>query len=376
MKIIHTSDWHFGMPVGTGSYEACQSYFLQQLYDLIRREGIGAVICAGDVFDSSVTNAQAIALFNNAARMLCGELGVRFIVIAGNHDGAERLAAHSELLAGAGLHIAGRLKKENTPVLLDGGTVAVYSIPFFNREEVTALYPEEKDRIRSMETAMEVVCDSIRAGMDPERVNILVSHALAVNAEISESDRSARVGFATAISKDVFRGFDYVALGHIHKHQVIASHVRYSGAPMAYSFGSEESQEKGVVVLDTETKQQRFVPMAPLRGRRTVKGTLEEILAREDLKNDYLRLYITDRYAGLELQVKLREKFPYLLEVYGKGLTEEAGVSGLSLEELASLDETDIMEKFMGEHFDYSPTAQQRDLFQAVLAWSREEETQ
>ena len=374
MKIIHTSDWHFGMPVGTGSYRECQEYFLQQLYDLIRTEEAEAVICAGDIYDSSVTNAEAIGLFNEAARMLCAELGVQFIVIAGNHDGAARLSAHSDLLRGAGLHISGRLKKEVDPVLLDGGKVAVYPIPFFNREEVTALYPEEKERIRSVETAMEVVCDKIRENMDKTRVNLLVSHSLIVDAEISESDRSARVGFATAISKDVFHGFDYVALGHIHKPQCIAPHVRYSGAPMAYSFGSEEAQEKGVVIYDTQLKTERFVPLKPMRSRRTVKGTLEEILAMEDIAEDYLRLYVTDRYAGLELQAQLRQRFPYLLEVYGKGLTEEQSLSSLSLEELGRLDETDIMEKFLGEHFDYSPNEDQLALFRDVLAWSREED--
>lgn len=374
MKIIHTSDWHFGMPLGTGSYRSCQIHFLEQLYNLIRTEQVGAVICAGDIFDSSVSNAEAIGLFNDAARTVCAQLGIPFVVIAGNHDGASRLSAHSELLSGAGLHISGRLKGEIIPVLLDGGKVAVYPIPFFNREEVTALYPEEKERIRSVETAMEVVCDKIRETMDANRVNIVVSHALIVDAEISESDRSARVGFATAISKEVFRGFDYVALGHIHKPQILAPQVRYSGAPMAYSFGSEERQERGVVLFDTETKQQRFVPMKPLRGRKTVKGTLEEILAMEDLESDYLRLYVTDRYAGLELQAQLREKYPYLLEVYGKGLTEENSLSSLSLEELGQLDEMDIMEKFLGEHFDYSPGEAQLELFRDVLAWSREEE--
>lgn len=373
MKIIHTSDWHFGMPVGTGSYRECQAHFLAQLYDLIRTEQVEAVLCAGDVFDSSVANAEAISLFNDAARMLCAALGVQFIVIAGNHDGAARLSAHSELLSGAGLHIFGRLKKEIDPVLLDGGKLAVYPIPFFNREEVSALYPEEKGRIRSTETAMEVLCDKIRLQMDPARVNLVMSHSLIVDAEISESDRSARVGFATAVSKDVFRGFDYVALGHIHKPQCIAPHVRYSGAPIAYSFGSEESQEKGVVLFDTDTLEQRFIPMKPLRGRKTVRGTLDEILAMEDSR-DYLRLYVTDRYAGLALQAQLREKFPYLLEVYGKGLQEADTLSGLSLEELGRLDETAIMEKFLAEHFDYSPNDEQLALFREVLAWSREEE--
>ena len=43
MKLIHTSDWHFGMGVGTGNYEEDQRFFLQQLYDLIRKEQVEAV---------------------------------------------------------------------------------------------------------------------------------------------------------------------------------------------------------------------------------------------------------------------------------------------------------------------------------------------
>ncbi len=373
MKILHTSDWHFGMGLGTGSYAEDQRYFLEQLYDLIRRERVEAVLLAGDVYDSSVVNAEAIGIYNEAVTRLCMDLEVKLIVIAGNHDSAARLASCRELLKGAGLYVTGRLDREMEPVLLDGGKVAVYPLPFFNREEVTALYPARRQEIRSQETAAMVVCDEIRSRMDPERRNILVSHALVVNAELSESDRSARVGFATAVSKDVFHGFDYVALGHIHKPQVIAPHIRYSGSPLKYSFGSEESQEKGVVLIDTDTMNQQFVPLAPLRDRRSIAGTYEEILAREDAAGDYLRLRVTDRYAGLELLASLREKFPYLLELCGKGLEAGEQGSSLSVEALQSLDEMDIMEKFMAENFSYSPTQAQIALFRDVLSWSREE---
>lgn len=374
MKLIHTSDWHFGMGLGTGSYAEDQRYFLQQLYDLIQKEQVGAVLLSGDVYDSSVTNAEAIGLYNEAVTKLCLELGVTLIVIAGNHDSAARLASCRELLKAAGLYVTGRLERDIQPVLLDGGKAAVYSLPFFGRDEVAALFPEKKGEIRSQETAMLAVCDHIRENMDKSRRNIVLSHSLIVNAEISESDRSARVGFATAVSKDVFDGFDYVALGHIHKPQVIAPHIRYCGSPLKYSFGSEEKQEKGVVLIDTDTMEQRFVPLAPLRERRSVEGTYEELIAREDIREDYLRLYVTDRYAGLELIAELREKFPYLLEVYGKGLTETEGLSALSVEQLQTMDEEDIMEKFMAENFAYTPTPEQQELFRQVLDWSREED--
>lgn len=374
MKLIHTSDWHFGMGVGTGNYEEDQRFFLSQLYDLIRREQVEAVLLSGDVYDSSVTNAQAIELYNEAITTLCQELGVKLFVIAGNHDSAARLASCRALLKGAGMYVTGRLERSVEPVLLDGGKVAVYSLPFFSKDEVLSLFPEKREEICSMETAMLAVCDHIRSTMDPGRKNIVLSHSLIVNAELSESDRSARVGFATAVSKEVFRDFDYVALGHIHKPQVIAPHIRYSGSPLKYSFGAEETQEKGVVLLDTDSMEQRFVPLIPLRDRKTLEGTYDELVARQDIREEYLRLYVTDRYAGMELLSDLRERFPYLLEVYGMGIAETQSLSALSVEELQTLREENIMEKFMAENFGYTPTSEQQKLFLDVLAWSAEED--
>lgn len=374
MKLIHTSDWHLGMPLGTGSYAEDQRYFLQQLYDLIQKEQVGAVLLSGDVYDSSVANAEAISLYNEAVTKICLELHCPMIVIAGNHDSAARLASCRELLKTSGLYVTGRLSRDLEPVTLDGGKVAVYSLPFFGRDEVTALFPEKKEEIRSQETAMMVVCDKIRETMDKRKKNIVLSHALIVSAELSESDRSARVGFATAVSKGVFADFDYVALGHIHKPQIITDTVRYCGSPLKYSFGSEEIQEKGVVLIDTDTMEKAFVPLAPLRERRTVKGTLDEVTGRADIRNDYLKIHVTDRYAGLDLLTSLRERFPNLLELSGMSLSEGEGNSALSVEELERLDETDIMEKFMGENFGYSLTEDQRQLFLDVLAWSREED--
>ena len=375
MKLLHTSDWHFGMTLGTGSYAEDQRFFLDRLYRLIREEKIEALLLSGDIYDSSVVSAEAIGLYNEAMTKLCLELGVTVIAIAGNHDSAARLASCRELLKGAGLHITGKVERDPVPVLLDGGKVAVYSIPFFTRDEITALLPEKKDQIRNTETAMLAYCDHIRGQMDESRKNIILSHSLIVGSELSESDRSARVGFATAISKDVFQGFDYVALGHIHKPQAIENHIRYSGSPLKYSFGAEESQEKGVVVVDTDTMEIRFVPIALKRERRSVTGTFEELLAREDIREDYLRLYVTDQYAGLELVGQLREKFPHLLEVYGKSLTEEGELSVLTVEELEEMKEEDIMIRFLAENFSAEPTCEQLQLFRDVLEWSREEGT-
>lgn len=372
MRILHTSDWHLGMMAGTRSLEEDQRYFFQQLYELIEKESVDAVICAGDIYDSSIANADAIALYNEVTAMICGKLKKDMIVIAGNHDGAARLSVCHELLKEAGLHVSGRLTHTVEPIVL--GNAAIYPVPFFNKEEVGALYPEHKKELQSQEKAMQFVCDKIRENMDPSKYQILVSHSLIVNAELSESDRSARVGYATAVSKDVFEEFDYVALGHIHKPQALTEQIRYSGSPVKYSFGAEEKQVKTVILIDTETKEICPIELKELRGRRTVTGELEEILEMEEIANDYLRLKVTDRYAGLELLAQLRQRFPYLLELYGKNMDEQGEAGMLTPEELQTLDEMDIMKKFFMENFGYEPNQEQIDLFQDVLEWSEKEE--
>lgn len=371
MRILHTSDWHLGMPVGTGTLAGDQRFFLEQLYSIIEEEQADILLLAGDVYDSSVSNAEAISVYNEATTRICADMGKKMVVIAGNHDGAERLAACSELLKGAGLYVSGRLTREITPIL--AGNTAIYPLPFFNREEVIALFPEKSTEITSQEKAMKVVCDHIREEMDPSRFNIVVAHALIVSAELSESDRSARVGQASAVSKDVFEGFDYVALGHIHKPQMIDEHICYSGSPVKYSFGNEEGQQKGVVLIDTESSEIRTIPIQMLHDRKTVRGTYEEIIEREDLSEDYLRLYVSDRYAGLELLSALQQKFPYLLELYGKALEEGDGQTALTVGELQSLDEVDIMMRFCGENGGALPNEEQLSLFKEVLEWCEKE---
>lgn len=371
MKILHTSDWHLGMSVGTGTLADDQRFFLEQLYKIIEQEGIDVVLLAGDVYDSSVSNAEAISIYNEATTRICGDMGKKMVVIAGNHDGAERLAACNELLKEAGLYVTGRLTRECVPVIVED--VAIYPLPFFNKEEVIALFPEKSEEITSQEKAVKVVCDHIRNQMDLAKFNIVMAHALIVNAELSESDRSARVGQASAVSKDVFEGFDYVALGHIHKPQRISEKIRYSGSPVKYSFGNEENQEKGVLILDTETEEVKKVPIQMLHDRRTIKGTYEEILSKEDLAEEYLRVYVSDRYAGLELLYELQQKFPYLLELYGKSLEENEEQTALTVGELKTLDEVDIMKKFCAEIGGYLPDEDQLALFKEVLEWSEKE---
>ena len=378
MKLLHTSDWHIGMPIGNCHYLEDQLFFIDELIRVIREKRTDAVIVAGDVYDSGKVSGEAIEVWNQAATRVCLGCGIPMIVIAGNHDSADRLASCRELLKNSGLYLFGRLTNPVEPVELDGGKVAVWPLPFFQTDAVCAGWPEHRDEVRNQPQAAKVVLDSIRERMRRDRVNIVVSHAMVSNAELSDSDRSARIGGASAVPLSVFDGFDYVALGHIHKPQRMNDRVRYSGSPMAYSFGAEEAHEKGFVLFDTESGEQRFIPIRQLHPHRTASAAYAEIPdLQQELENCWLNLTVTDKPAGAELYSEMRERFPYLAFLRGKsaGTGEAAGT--ITGEDLMRMSDTDILKQFLAEtESPVEPTEQQLAWFERIMSAQDKEDLQ
>lgn len=346
MIFLHTSDWHLGATEGEYDLGADQRFFIDEICRIIQERQVDAVLLAGDVYDRSVASAAAIRLYDYAMDRICRELNKKVLTIAGNHDSAERLSSCGSLLEKAGLHICGAAQREPCVIFFDDAEV--FLLPWITEEKVKSLFPEEKDRIGSLTDAYRVVTDHMRERFSPNKKHIVVSHAFITNAETSTSDRAAEIGFATQVSADVFEGFDYVALGHIHKPQNVNGHIRYSGTPMPYSFGKEESQEKSVTLLDTETMTTEIIPLPLLHPRKTFTGTFEELCnprCPEEEKNGYVRLNVTDTAIGLELLAKLRSVYPHLLAVSGKVYEGDETTITLTMEELEQM-ETDPREVF------------------------------
>ncbi len=141
MRLLHTSDWHLGMMRSqTATYREDQQAFIDGICGVIARERVDAVLLSGDVYDTGVSRAEALGMFDAACRAICGELGCRLIVIAGNHDSGSRLAQHSALLARTGLYIAGSLTLPVNPISL-AEDVTVWPVPYFVREEAPRSSP-------------------------------------------------------------------------------------------------------------------------------------------------------------------------------------------------------------------------------------------
>jgi exonuclease SbcD len=257
----------------------------------------------------------------------------------------------------------------------------IYLLPWIDTARVKYEFPEKAEEITDTESAYRIVCDHIREQMNPSKRNILTAHAFIVNAETSVSDRSAEIGFASAVSASVFEGFDYVALGHIHKPQDITDSIRYSGTPMPYSFGKEEVQEKSVTIIDVYDMSRQILPLKLLHERKTLRGTYEELLkgdVPEVIRNGYLRIELTDRYMGAETMMALRQVYPNLLE--GKGLSYEGdgAKATITAEELkhASHDPVSIFRSFCADVAGMEPDEDQIKLFEEVVRLESGEELQ
>ena len=121
----------------------------------------------------------------------------------------------------------------------------------------------------------------------------------------------------------VFKDFDYVALGHIHRSQSCGSeYIRYCGTPLKYSF-SESKDTKSITVIDIKEKgdiKLDFIPLTPLRDMVELNGTYEELMLRSFYENttypdDYVHITLTDEDDILDVITRLRVVYKNIMKL-------------------------------------------------------------
>ncbi len=339
MRFLHTSDWHIGRQFHNVSLLDDQRHALEQIIRLVGERQVDAVIVAGDIYDRSVPAAPAVALLDETVNRICNELQVPMILIAGNHDGPERLAFGARQLSGAGLHVVGPLWQRPRPVVLKGrhGEVVFYPVPYADPATVRNLHELE---VASHNEAMAHLLALVRQDNLPGRPSVVIAHCFLAGGEVSESERPLSIGGADQVSPEHFKDFSYAALGHLHGPQYRgAEHIRYSGSPLKYSF-SEERQRKAVTLVELDASGKASIeqiPLQPLRDMRVIEGALDELLARgknDPHREDYLLVRLSDTHAILDVMNKLREVYPNVLHLERPGLMSRSERMELNRERL------------------------------------------
>lgn len=319
MKILHTSDWHLGRTLHGYSLIEDQAYMLEQLIDYIVQEKIELLIIAGDVYDKSLPNEEAVALFNHFISEVIGRLEIPTVIIAGNHDSNTRIHFGSELFASKHLYIVGECEKGYQKVAIEGSeTIDVYLIPYMEPAYVREIAGDET--IKRHDDAMRYLTGQIEKEKN-DRATLLVVHAFVAGGDLSDSERRlCAVGTAEMVGADCFKPFTYTALGHLHKPQAIGSeHIRYSGSLLKYSI-SEANQPKCFVkleIVDGKLTTLEEVSLKPKRDLKIVQGPIEAIVKAgaqlgEEERQDYVYAKIeskgTEDVVGL-----LKQIYPYTL---------------------------------------------------------------
>lgn len=356
MKLLHISDLHLGISVLGRSMREEQAQFIEFLAQTAREKDAAAVLISGDVYDRAIGSPEAIELYDNMLEKLCLDVGVKVCIIAGNHDGAERLSSLSSLLKRAGLHIVGRLTVPVPKVRIEknGEQADVFMLPYFNLDD--ARYALQNAELKSLAEAAERIIETV----EPEGgvPSVLMAHTFLRGGVTSKSDRAACVGGATMLGADLFCKVDYVALGHLHKPQDISTKARYCGTPLQYSF-SEEGQVKTITVLDTADMSREYVEIPCGRKFRTITGTLSQLMQGES--EDYVRICVTDCAQDALIFEQLKERYPNMLTMMGA--QEQAGSADITAEELGSLTNEDILAEFMKEAAGRPPSEREVSWF-------------
>ena len=334
MKLIHTADLHIGKSVCEHSMLDEQRHILAEILNAVETEKPEALLVAGDVYDKSVPSADAVAVLDDFLVKL-SKTGTKVFVLSGNHDSAERLAFGGRLMNDRGVYMSQVYCGSFVPVTLkDGlGEVDVWMLPFVRPATVRACLEsdEARDQVTDYTSAMRMAIAQMH--FTPGRRNVLLAHQFVTGAERSDSEEN--VGGLDNVDASVFEGFDYVALGHIHKPQNVAldaagtARVRYSGTPLKYSL-SEAKHKKSLTVIELGVKADaglselavREIPLMPKHDVREIRGTFAELVSpdfqRKQLADglkldDYVYVKLTDENDVPDAALKLRGIYPNLM---------------------------------------------------------------
>ena len=264
MKILHTADLHLGQIIYQ-NYDRSDEHqhFFQQLEDWCREEQPDALLVSGDIFDIQQPSASVKKAFTEYFVQLhraCPAMHI--IVVAGNHDSASRLQADNAIWKYADTTLIGMapsnelLKspdgwQDNYIVKLPAGFVI--ALPY--------MIGERRELLQSL---LDYVNEQNAAGLPV----VMMGH-LAVTGSDATGHGFEIGKIATQDISSLGQGYDYLALGHIHKPQTIGHPddalqeqvsypspvARYSGSALHVSCDETYPHTVSLVEIDRHAGQ-------------------------------------------------------------------------------------------------------------------------
>ncbi|SFL42555.1 exonuclease SbcCD subunit D [Pelosinus propionicus] len=351
MRFLHTSDWHLGRLFHGIHLTNDQAHVLDQFLALVRESKPDGIIIAGDIYDRAVPPIEAVELLNQVISQILVDYKVPTIMIAGNHDSAERLGFGSRLLSAQGLYVAGALTREIDPIILYDEHGPVYFAPLTYGEPAYVRERLSCPDVSNHEQAIEAMVQHVIRKIPNQARSVAIAHAFIAGSLESESERPLSIGGSSMVNGAVFRPFSYTALGHLHNSQQAGDpSIRYSGSLLKYSF-AEASQQKGIHLIEMDKAggiAVERISLSPRRDVRCIKGYFKDILDHsidQGNQQDYVSVTLLDEMPILDAMGKLREKYPNVLQIESPRFAKKGVLSGLPRDH-RKLSEKELFDAF------------------------------
>lgn len=363
MRLLHTSDWHIGRTFHGHSTDEHLAIVLAAIADAVVEHEVDAVIVAGDIFDSSTPKADAFTMLNEAVGTI-RDHGAAVILSSGNHDGPARLGHMAAFAAHGGVHLLTELARLANPVMLHDavGPVALYGIPYVHPSFLRAAFDDfdGSTQQQALTFAMGLINTDIEArrAADSALRCVVVSHCFTTNVAATVEDTGAAEerditrGGLDLVAASTFDGADYVALGHIHSRSTLSNRVRYSGAPLRFSFGQSDVP-RGAWIVDLDAGGLKAVEWLDLPVPREVSrlfGTIEELLAEgayDDARENWVDITLTDDSMPVDAMRRCQAKFPYAVTLQHRPANAAPRSDATYTERVAGKSDTEITAEFL-----------------------------
>jgi exonuclease SbcD len=387
MKLFHISDLHIGKQLHYYNLKDNQIEILKQIVDKAKEYRPDVIILAGDIYDKSVPSAEAYAIFDTFLIEL-SEItpSIPVLMIAGNHDSAERLNYASTFLEKHHIYISvlpPQAEDEYLKQIIlqdEHGVVTFYLLPFTKPGYVRHLF--EEGEVNSYDAAIKALIE--REVIDYNGRNVLISHQFYIagdkHPETCESEQAyISVGGVDSVDVASIKQFDYVALGHLHGHQQIGEkHIRYSGTPLKYSV-SEEKHVKSITMVTLGAKgEDIIIDKLSLSARQDVRreqGSLGEIIGRanDSNRNDYVSITLTDESDLYKPKDQLEEHYNFILEVRVENSRTKAQMENI-IGEASVLEPLEAFCEFYQEMNNEPMNSEEEKLMAEIITMVKEAE--
>ncbi len=297
MKILHTSDWHIGKQLHKYDLGEDLDNFFEWLVTYIKSENIDVLLVSGDIFDQANPSQAAYKQYYDLLKQLIN-LDCKIILTGGNHDSASVLNAPKELLKAFDISVTGGATEEISEMFVEfekkGEKIVVAAVPFLKDRDIRKSVAGETyaTKIDQIKMGLQTYFSNINLHYKENYSNevfVLMAHLYVQGSQLSDSERDIQIGNQAGIEPTIFEGIpDYVALGHIHKPQVISrtNNIHYCGSPIPLSFSEKEDckQINVISIQNNEIVNVEIVPIPKHRNLITFEGNLEEV---QEMLNTY-----------------------------------------------------------------------------------------